>query len=78
MIVNLSVWFGFRTLFHDVEQVQFARHAFEIPNVASLDPWALVLFIAAAIALLRFRFNAAVTLVASSAVGMLLLFFGAA
>jgi chromate transporter len=76
MIVNLTVWFGFRTLFHDVAQVHYARLAFDVPDVATLDPWALVLFIAAAIALLRFKFNAAVTLVASSAVGMLLIFFG--
>ena len=76
MIVNLSVWFGIRTLFHVVEPVQYAWLAFDRPVFASLDPWALVLFIAAAIAVLRYKFSAFVTLVASCAIGMLLLSFG--
>ena len=76
MIVNLSVWFGIRTLFHDVEPVRHAWLAFDLPNFASLDPWALVLFIIAAIAVLRFKMSAAVTLIASCALGMLLLLMG--
>ncbi|MGD0025521.1 MAG: chromate efflux transporter [Xanthobacteraceae bacterium] len=76
MIVNLTVWFGMHTLFHDLERIRYPWLKFDIPNVATLDSWALVLFSAAAIAILRFKFNVALTLVACSAVGMLLLFFG--
>ena len=76
MIVNLSVWFGIRTLFHDIEPVRYAWLAFDMPNVASLDPWALALFIPAAIAVLRFKISAAVTLIVSSAIGTLLLYLG--
>jgi chromate transporter len=73
MLVNLTVWFGIRTLFHSIDQVQPFGFSFELPNVATLDPWALALFAAAAIAVLRFRISAAVTLLTSSAVGILLL-----
>jgi chromate transporter len=78
MILNLSVWFGIRTLFYRVESVHFARLTFDIPNSSSLDPWALALFIVAAFAVLRFKTSAAVTIFASAALGMLLLFFGLA
>lgn len=76
IIINLTVWFGIRTLFHQIEQVRYAWLAFDMPIAASLDPWALALFIFAAIAVLRFKFSAAATLVASSAVGVMLLLFG--
>jgi chromate transporter len=76
MIVNLSVWFGIRTLFHDIEKYRYAWLRFDAPNFATLDPWALVLFIAATFALFRFKFSAAATLFASAAVGMLPMLFG--
>jgi chromate transporter len=76
MIINLSVWFGIRTLFHDVGPVQYAGLAFDMPSFASLEPWALVLFIFAAIAVLRFKVSAVVTLLASSAAGMALIYLG--
>jgi chromate transporter len=76
MILNLSVWFGIRTLFHDIEPVRHAWLAFDMPKFASFEPWAMALFICAAIAVLRFKIGAAVTLVVSSAVGVLLLLLG--
>jgi len=76
MIINLSVWFGIRTLFHVVEPVDYGWLNFDVPSIESLDPWALLLFIVAAIAVLRFKVSAVVTLFASSALGMLLLLFG--
>jgi chromate transporter len=76
MLVSLSVWFAIRTMFHHIEQVHYAGLTFDMPDVATLDPWALGLFIAAAIAMLRFKFSAAVTLITSSAVGMILLAVG--
>ncbi len=76
MILNLSVWFGIRTLFHDVESVHYARLAFDMPIFASFDPWALVLFLGAAIGVLRFKIGAVVTLFVCSAVGVSLSLFG--
>jgi chromate transporter len=76
VILNLTVWFGIRTLFHVVEPVQFARLTVDMPNLASFDPWALGLFICAAIAVFRFKISAAVTLLVSSAAGGALLLLG--
>jgi chromate transporter len=78
MLVSLSVWFAIRTMFHHIEQVHNAGFTFDMPNVATLDPWALVLFIVAAISLLRFKFSPAVTLVTSAAIGAILLAVGLA
>jgi chromate transporter len=76
MIVNLSVWFGIRTLFHNVAPLHYGWLNFDVPDFASLSPWELVLFVLATIAVLRFRISAAATLIASSAVGMALLYLG--
>lgn len=76
MIINLSVWFGIRTLFHDVEPIHFAGLAFDWPTFGSFDPWVLGLFIASAIVVLRYKFSAIATLALSSAAGMILLLLG--
>ena len=76
VILNLTVWFGVRTLFHAVEPIQFGPLTLDMPNLASFDPWALGLFICAAIAVFRFKISAAVTLFVSSAVGGVLLLLG--
>lgn len=78
MLVNLTVWFGIRTMFHHIGQIHYAGLAFDVPDLASLEPWALALFIAAAFAVLRFKFSAVVTLIASSAIGIALLAAGLA
>ena len=78
MIVNLSVWFGIRTLFDEVGSVHAGWLEFDMPAIASLNLWALTLFALAAVAVLRFRVNAATTLIASSALGSLLLYLGLA
>jgi chromate transporter len=78
MIINLSVWFGIRTLFHDVDSVHYAWLSFDMPDLASLDPAALALSIAATIAVLRFRLSTALTIFASSALGVVLFLLGLA
>jgi chromate transporter len=78
MIVNLSVWFGIHTLFRDVDPVHLGWLTFDLPNFASLDLWALALFALAAVAVLRFRVSAVVTLLTSSALGLFLLYVGLA
>jgi chromate transporter len=76
MILNLSVWFGLRTLFEQVERIRYAPFRFDLPVLTSVNPWALVLFVCAAIAVLRFRVSAVVTLLVSSTVGVVLLLAG--
>ena len=76
MILNLSVWFGLRTLFHHIDRIRYPHFRLDIPDVTSIDPWALALFACAAIAMLRFRTSAVTTLFVSSAAGMGLLLAG--
>jgi len=76
MILNLSVWFGIRTLFGHVRHVQFGFLRFDSPIFASFDLWALALFICSAIAILRFRIGAPITLAASCGVGIALYLLG--
>ena len=76
VILNLTVWFGIRTLFHGVESIEYGRLAFDVPKVATFDLWALALFVCAAIAVFRFKVGAAMTLIGSSAVGGIFLLTG--
>jgi len=75
MIINLSVWFGIRTLFHDVAPVQLGLLEFDVPVFSSFDLWAFALFIGAAIAVLRFKVGTVTTLAVSSVVGITLSWF---
>jgi chromate transporter len=76
VILNLTVWFGIRTLFHVVEPARYGPLPFDLPKLASFDPWALILFVCAAIAVFRFRVSAAMTLLGSSVAGGVLLLLG--
>ncbi len=78
VIFNLTVWFGIRTLFRVVQPVQYGHLNFDGPDFASFDPWALALFVCAAIAVFRFKVSAAMTLVGSSSAGILLIWVGLA
>ncbi|HUZ33880.1 MAG TPA: chromate transporter [Xanthobacteraceae bacterium] len=78
MLANLAAWFGIRTMFHHIHQVDYAGLAFDLPDVTSYDLWALALFIAAALAVLRFKLSPAVTLVTFSIVGIVLTAMGVA
>jgi chromate transporter len=76
MILNLSVWFGLRTLFGQVERIHFSYFRFEFPVFTTIDLWALALFLGAALAVFRFKIGTAATLIGSSAVGIVLFLFG--
>ncbi|THD35420.1 MAG: chromate efflux transporter [Sphingomonas sp.] len=70
VILNLAVWFALHTLFHATMPVVAGPLRFDLPVVASLDPWALVLAVAAIVAMFRFKAGVIVTLGASSALGI--------
>jgi chromate transporter len=55
VILNLAVWFALHTIFRTVERVGVGPLVLDLPVVASLDPWALLLALAAAVAVFRFR-----------------------
>jgi chromate transporter len=75
MILNLSVWFGIRTLFLHVRHINLAFLRFDSPIFPSFEPWALVLFVCSAIAIFRLKIGAPMTLAASCAVGITLYVF---
>lgn len=76
MILNLSAWFGLRTLFHAVERVNHGHLRFDVPIMSSFEPWALALLVGALIAVFGFKIGTVKTLVASSAVGGVLYALG--
>jgi chromate transporter len=77
VILNLAIWFAIHTVFREVRQVQGYGFDFEAPVLTSVDPWALLLSVAAIIAMFRFKVGMISTLVACSAAGVSLYLIGA-
>jgi chromate transporter len=72
VILNLAIWFGLHTIFRQVLPVRgFGLH-FDAPVLASADPWALVLALAAIVLMFRFKVGMIPTLAACSAAGLAL------
>jgi chromate transporter len=71
VILNLAVWFGLHVLFRQVAEVSIGPLSLDVPRLASLAPIALALFVAAAIALFRFRLSVVPTLLGAAAAGAL-------
>ena len=72
VILNLAIWFALHTVFRETTPVRSYGLAFDMPVFASVDPWALALSIAAIIAIFRFKVGMIATLLACSAVGVIL------
>ena len=72
VVLNLAIWFALHTIFREVTPVHGYGLAFDRPMLASVDPWALALSVAAIIAIFRFKVGMITTLLACSAVGILL------
>jgi chromate transporter len=77
VILNLSIWFAIHTLFREVTHVQRFGLSFDAPMPASVNAWALVLAIGAALAIFRFKAGMLPTLAASCAAGVALYLVGA-
>ena len=71
VIANLTVWFTLHVLFREVAERHWHFIRLVLPQPPSLDPAALLLTIAAALALLRFRVGLLPTLAATAAAGAL-------
>jgi chromate transporter len=76
VILNLAIWFAIHTLFRSVTPWRLGPVRFDAPVLASVDPWALLLSVAAVVAVLRFKAGALATLAATSAAGMALYLAG--
>jgi chromate transporter len=62
VIGNLAVWFALHTLFRQTTPVHAGIVRFDAPVPASIDPWALLLAVIAALALLRLKLGVLRTL----------------
>jgi len=72
VILNLSIWFAIHTLFGEVTHVRGFGLSFDAPVPASVNVWALVLALGAAIAIFRFKVGMLPTLGAACGAGIVL------
>lgn len=77
VVLNLAIWFGVHTIFHQTRPVRSGPLAFDMPVIASVDPWALAIAIAAMVAMFRFKAGIFATLGVASAGGVGLYLAGA-
>ncbi|KMO28332.1 chromate efflux transporter [Methylobacterium aquaticum] len=70
VILNLAVWFALHTLFRTVRPVTFGPLRLDLPVLASVDPYALALALAAVVAVFRFRVGMLPVLGACAAAGV--------
>ena len=71
VILNLSLWFALHVVFKHVEPHHFGPLRALVPNLASVDPAALLLAALAMLAIFRFKLGLPKTLAASAALGLL-------
>ena len=76
VILNLSIWFALHTLFRETVPVHAFPFAFDRPVLTSVDVPALVLAIAAATAIFRFKLGMLTVLAGSCAAGVALRMVG--
>jgi chromate transporter len=72
VILNLSIWFALHTVFQQTSPVRSFGLSFDMPVLSSVDFPALVLAIAAAAAIVRFKRGMLTVLAESCAAGVLL------
>jgi chromate transporter len=71
VILNLAIWFALHTWFRQSQPMRGFGLSFAAPVVASIDPWAVGLSLAATVAIFRFNAGMIQTLLACSAAGIL-------
>ena len=76
VILNLAIWFALHTWFRETVPLQGYGFAFDVPVLASVNPWAIGLSAAALVAIFRFKTGVIQTLAACSAAGILLYLSG--
>lgn len=72
VILNLSIWFAVHTVFRETVPVRSSGLSFDMPVPSSVDPYALTLAIAAAIAVFRFNVGMLYVLAGSCLAGIAL------
>jgi chromate transporter len=71
VVLNLAVWFGLHVLFDEVREVEAFGMSLDIPVLATIDPAALVLTLAAVVAVFYLKIGMIPVLAACSAAGVL-------
>jgi chromate transporter len=71
VVLNLAVWFGLHVLFGEVRKVEGLGMSLDIPVLATIDPAALVLTLAAILAVFYLKIGMLPVLAVSSAAGVL-------
>jgi chromate transporter len=77
VILNLAVWFALHTIFAELRPIGWGPLYFEMPVLASVNIWALLLTLAAIIAVFRFKISMIPVLAGSAFIGVLLHLAGA-
>src|ERR1700692_1900091 len=77
VVLNLAVWFAIHSIFRETIPIRAFPLSFDAPNIASVNPWALALSVAAAIAIFRFKVGMIPTLAGCCAAGVVLYLLGA-
>jgi len=76
VVLNLAIWFAIHTLFHETFPIRNALLSFDAPKLTTVDPWALLLAVAAAVAIFRFKIGMIPTLLGSCLAGIALFVVG--
>jgi chromate transporter len=77
VVLNLAIWFTIHTIFGVTVPVRAWPFAFDLPVLSSLEPWALGLSVAAAVAIFRFKSGMIPTLASCCGAGVILHLLGA-
>ncbi|MDF0540712.1 chromate efflux transporter [Sphingobium sp. H39-3-25] len=72
VVLNLAIWFAIHTLFRKVAPLRAGPLHFDMPILASIDPWALTISVAAIFAMFRLKLGIFTTLGGASAAGIAL------
>ena len=76
VILNLSIWFAIHTVFRETTPIRSYGLSFEAPVLSSVDPYALLLAVAAALAIFRLNVGMLIVLAGSCCAGLALHFAG--
>ena len=71
VILNLAIWFALHVLFGELRAMEGFGMSLEVPILATLDPVALALMLAACLAMFRFNVGMFPVLAACSAAGVI-------
>jgi chromate transporter len=72
VIASLALWFAVHALFGRAVRIDRGPLDFDWPIFATINPWAALLALAAAVAIFRFRLGLAPTILAAASAGFAL------